>query len=126
MTSKQRAYLMSLASNLNPIFQVGKSSLTPELTAAIGESFNNHELIKIGVLKNCFDDPRAIAEMVAERTHSQVVQVIGKKIVLYKEGKKEKKKIQLPESIKTFGMHEVPVKLHPQVTGKLHVKVVEA
>ena len=79
MTSKQRAYLMSLASNLNPIFQVGKSSLTPELTAAIGESFNNNELIKIGVLKNCFDDPRAIAEMVAERTHSQVVQVIGKK-----------------------------------------------
>ena len=69
MTSKQRAYLMSLASNLNPIFQVGKSSLTPELTAAIGESFNNNELIKIGVLKNCFDDPRAIAEMVAERTH---------------------------------------------------------
>ena len=53
MTSKQRAYLMSLASNLNPIFQVGKSSLTPELTAAIGESFNNNELIKIGVLKNC-------------------------------------------------------------------------
>ena len=45
MTSKQRAYLMSLASNLNPIFQVGKSSLTPELTAAIGESFNNNELI---------------------------------------------------------------------------------
>ena len=58
MTSKQRAYLMSLASNLNPIFQVGKSSLTPELTAAIGESFNNNELIKIGVLKNCFDVDR--------------------------------------------------------------------
>ena len=38
----------------------------------------------------------------------------------------DKQKIQLPESIKTFGMHEVPVKLHPQVTGKLHVKVVEA
>ena len=56
MTSKQRAYLMSLASNLNPIFQVGKSSLTPELTAAIGESFNNNELIKIGVLKNCCGD----------------------------------------------------------------------
>ena len=92
MTSKQRAYLMSLASNLNPIFQVGKSSLTPELTAAIGESFNNNELIKIGVLKNCFDDPRA---MVAERTHSLVVQGIGKKIVLYKPDK-DKPKIELP------------------------------
>ena len=49
MTSKQRAYLMSLASNLTPIFQVGKSSLTPELTEAVGEAFNNRELIKIAV-----------------------------------------------------------------------------
>lgn len=95
-TSKQRAYLMSLASTLQPIFQVGKSSLTPELTNAIGEAFNTRELIKISVLKNCFDDPREIAEMVAERTHSTVVQVIGKKIVLYKENK-DNKKIELPK-----------------------------
>ncbi len=96
MTSKQRAYLMSLASNLNPIFQVGKSSLTPELTEAIGESFNNRELIKIAVLKNCFDDPREIAETIAGRTQSQVIQVIGKKIVLYKPNK-DNPKIQLPK-----------------------------
>lgn len=96
MTSKQRAYLKSLASNLDPIFQVGKSSLTPELTEAIGEAFYTRELIKIAVLKNCFDDPREIAQMVAERTHSQVVQVIGKKIVFYKENK-DNKKIILPE-----------------------------
>lgn len=96
MTSKQRAYLMSLASTLNPIFQVGKSSLTPELTDAIGEAFHTRELIKIAVLKNCFDDPREIAEMVAGRTQSQVVQVIGKKIVLYKPDK-DKPKIQLPK-----------------------------
>lgn len=96
MTSKQRAYLKSLASNLDPIFQVGKSSLTPELTEAIGEAFNTRELLKIAVLKNCMDDPREIAEMVAGRTHSQVVQVIGKKIVLYKENK-DNKKIILPE-----------------------------
>ena len=95
MTSKQRAYLMSLASNLNPIFQVGKSSLTPELTEAISESFNNKELIKISVLKNCFDDPKEIAQVIAERTHSQVIQVIGKKIVLYKKDKKNPK-IMLP------------------------------
>lgn len=95
-TSKQRAYLMSLASTLNPIFQIGKSSLTPEVTNAIAEAFNNRELIKISVLKNCFDDPREIAQMVAERTHSSVVQVIGKKIVLYKENK-DNKKIELPK-----------------------------
>ena len=95
MTTKQRAYLKSLASNLNPAFQVGKSSLTPELTEAIGESFHNNELIKVAVLKNCMDDPREIAQMVAERTHSEVVQVIGKKFVLYKPDK-DKPKIILP------------------------------
>lgn len=97
MTSKQRAYLKGLAMNLNPIFQVGKSSLTPEFVAAISESFNTKELIKIAVLKNCFDDPNEIAQMVAERTHSQVVQVIGKKIVLYKPDKKNPK-IELPKA----------------------------
>lgn len=96
MTSKQRAYLMSLASSLNPIFQVGKSSLTPELTEAIGEAFNKNELIKVAVLKNCMDDPREIAQMVAERTHSQLIQVIGKKFILYKPDK-DKPKIQLPK-----------------------------
>ena len=96
MTSKQRAYLMSLASNLNPIFQIGKSSLTPELTEAIGEAFNNRELIKIAVLKNCMDDPKEIAHTLAERTNSDVVHVIGKKIVLYKENK-DNKQIILPK-----------------------------
>lgn len=96
MTSKQRAYLKSLASNLEPIFQVGKASLTPEVTEAIAESFNTRELIKIAVLKNCADDPKEIAGMIADRTHSVVVQVIGKKIVLYKENKKNKK-IELPD-----------------------------
>mgnify|MGYP001103545459 CR=1 FL=1 len=95
MTSKQRAYLKSLASSLDPVFQVGKSSLTPQVTEAIGEAFNTRELIKVAVLKNCMDDPGEIAEMVAQRTHSQVVQVIGKKIVLYKPDK-DNPKIQLP------------------------------
>ena len=91
MTSKQRAYLKSLANSLEPIFQVGKSSLTPEFTEAISEAFNTRELLKIAVLKNCIDDPKEIAAVVAERTHSQVVQVIGKKIILYKPDKKNPK-----------------------------------
>ena len=96
MTSKQRAFLKSLAMNLSPIFQVGKASVTPEVVKAIEESFSTHELIKISVLKNCFDDPGEMAQMIAERTKSQVVQVIGKKIVLYKESK-DHKKIELPK-----------------------------
>ena len=96
MTSKQRAYLKGLAMTMEPIFQIGKSSLTPENTQAISEALAARELIKISVLNNCMDDSRELAQMVAERTHAQVVQVIGKKIVLYREGKDEKKKIVLP------------------------------
>ena len=91
MTSKQRAYLKSLASTMDPLFQIGKGSVTPEVIEAISEAFNNRELIKIAVLKNCFDDPKAIAQALAERTHSTVVHVIGKKIVLDKENKDKKK-----------------------------------
>ncbi|HJB29784.1 MAG TPA: ribosome assembly RNA-binding protein YhbY [Candidatus Blautia faecavium] len=96
MTSKQRAYLKSLAMKLDPILQLGKSGVTPENTASIDEALAARELIKISVLQNCMEDPRSMAELLAERTHSQVVQVIGKKIVLYREGKKDKKKIILP------------------------------
>lgn len=83
--------------NMDPVFQIGKNSLTPELTSAIQEALTARELIKVSVLQNCLDDPRELAELVSERTRSQVVQVIGKKIVLYKEGKDEKRKIVLPK-----------------------------
>ena len=96
MTTKQRAYLRSLAMKIDPIFQIGKSSMTPGLTQAIDEALEARELIKISVLNNCGDDPRELAEIISERTHSQIIQVIGKKIVLYREGKDEKKKIMLP------------------------------
>lgn len=98
MTSKQRSYLKGIAMTTEPIFQIGKSSVTPELTAAVAEALEARELIKITVLKNCLDDGRSIADVLAERTHAEVVQVIGKKIVLYKPAKDEKKrKIQLPK-----------------------------
>ena len=99
MTSKQRSYLKGLAMTMDPIFQLGKSSLTPENTQAIAEALEARELIKINVLQNCADDPNELAQIVAERTHSQVVQVIGKKIALYKESK-NKKKIELPPANK--------------------------
>ena len=95
MTTKQRANLKSLAMTMDPIFQIGKNSMTPELTKAIEEALTARELIKVSVLKNCMDDPRMLADMIAERTHAQVVQVIGKKIVLYKEGKDKNKRIEL-------------------------------
>ncbi len=96
MTSKQRSYLKGLAMNIDPVFQIGKASLTPEFTESINEVLEARELIKISVLKNCMDEPKELATVLAERTHSEVVQVIGKKIVLYKESK-NKKKIELPK-----------------------------
>lgn len=96
MTSKQRAYLKGLAMNIDPIFNIGKSSVTPEFIEGIREALEKRELIKIGVLKNCADDPKELATLIAERSGAQVVQVIGKKIVLYKESRNNKK-IMLPK-----------------------------
>lgn len=97
MNSKQRAYLKGLAMKTEPIMQIGKASLTDENTAAVAEAIEPRELIKISVLKSCADDPKIIANEIANRTRSEVVQVIGKKIVLYKQADEPKnRKINLP------------------------------
>ncbi len=98
LTSKQRAYLGSQANALDAIFQIGKSSLTPELVGALDEAIEKRELIKVSVLKNCADDPREIAGIIAERTHSEVVKVIGKKIILFRQAKKNTK-YELPGKV---------------------------
>ncbi len=95
MTSKQRAYLSSLANGMDPIFQVGKASLTPELVGSLSDALEKRELIKISVLKNCADDPNELADAIAWRPRSQVVQVIGRKLILYRRAKKNPK-IELP------------------------------
>lgn len=95
-TSKQRSYLKGLASAEDAIFQIGKSSITPTMVQAVDDAIEKRELIKLSVLKNCMDDPRELAEIMAERTHSNVVIVIGKKIVLYRPNKKNPK-IVLPK-----------------------------
>lgn len=91
LTSKQRAYLKSLAQKIDPIFQIGKNGLTPEVTEAVGQALDARELVKISVLQNCLEDPRDMAHRLEERTKSVVVQVIGKKIILYKPAKKNPK-----------------------------------
>ncbi len=96
LNSKERAYLMSLANSLDPIFNVGKGSVTPEMIEGISDALKKRELIKIGVLKNCANDPKDIATLIAERTHSSVVKVIGKKIILYKRNNKDPK-IEFPK-----------------------------
>lgn len=99
MTTKQRAYLKGLAMTIDPIFQCGKSSVTPEFIESVAEALEKRELIKISVLQNCADDPKELGIMISERTRSELVQVIGKKIVIYKQAKNEKnRKIVLPKA----------------------------
>ncbi|MDR0948675.1 MAG: YhbY family RNA-binding protein [Lachnospiraceae bacterium] len=110
MTSKQRAILSSQAHDLDPIYYVGKAGLTPELTDGIRDAFHTRELMKIGVQKNCALDPKDLATTIAERTHSQVVRVLGSKIILYKEMQKQEKTTRSthgnPQTkSRTFGRH---------------------
>lgn len=91
MTSKQRSYLKGLAMTMDPIFQIGKGGISPELTKALEDALIARELIKVSVLQNCAEDPKELAQTIADRTRSQVVQVIGRKIVLYKPDPKEPK-----------------------------------
>lgn len=96
MTSKQRSYLIGLAAKLDPVFAIGKSGVTPEVAQAVEEAFFTHELIKLNVLKNNFDDLNELASTLADRTRSQVIKVIGRKIILYRENRDLKDHIQLP------------------------------
>lgn len=86
MTSKRRAELRGMANRIEPLFHVGKSGVTPAVIAQTNEVFNTRELIKLKVLlESAPEKPREIAEKIAAETGSQVVQVIGGSIILYKE-----------------------------------------
>lgn len=97
LTSKQRAYLKGLSHKSNSVFQIGKGGVTPEIIDAIDNYLEANELIKVNVLNNCMENPKDIGDTISGRTRSQVVQVIGKKIVLYRESKK-KPVIELPKA----------------------------
>ena len=91
MTSKQRAYLRSLATSLQPIFQVGKGEISGNMVEQISNALEARELIKINVLKNSEYMPSEAAEIIAEATTSEVVTVIGNKFVLYRRSDKDPK-----------------------------------
>jgi RNA-binding protein len=95
LTGKQKRHLRSLAHHLTPIFQVGKGGTNDHLIRHIEEAIEVRELIKVSVLTNCSDDPREIGAELAEKTGSELAQVIGKTIILYKESK-DHKQIVLP------------------------------
>ncbi len=95
LTGKQKRFLRAEAHHLNPIFQVGKGSVSENQIQNINEALETKELIKVQVLNNNFEEPKDIGQQLAEGTGAELVQVIGRVIVLYKESK-EHKRIELP------------------------------
>ena len=94
LTSKQRAYLRSLASNEPTIMQIGKGGISENLIKTVSDALEARELIKLGVLENSGEEAREVAEALAEATNAEVVGVVGKKVILYRESEK-KKRIEL-------------------------------
>ena len=94
LTSKQRAQLRSLASNMDVIMQVGKSGVTEAMVKTVSDALEARELIKMRVLENSGEEVRDAAEQLAAATDSEVVAVIGKCLILYRESE-TKKKIEL-------------------------------
>lgn len=84
MTIKQRNYLKGVASREDSILTIGKEGFTTQVRDSVAEALKARELVKINVLKTCEDDMKELADLMADRTRSEVVQVIGRKVVLYK------------------------------------------
>lgn len=91
LTTKQRAFLKSLAVNIDVTYHIGKDKIGPELIKGLDDLLEKREIVKIDVLKTVSDDIQNLAITVSERTNSTLVQIIGRKIVLYKESKENKK-----------------------------------
>lgn len=99
LTSKQRAYLRSMANGIDAIFQVGKNGVTPELRDTVHAALEARELIKVSVLDNNMLSAAEAAELLASRTGADIVQVIGNKFVLFRQSK-TKPVIELPKAKK--------------------------
>lgn len=95
LTSKQRAYLRSLAVNEDTILMIGKGGIDGDVVKQAADAIFKRELIKGKVLETAPVSPREAAEVLAEQTESEVVQVIGSKFALYKRNEKDPK-IVLP------------------------------
>ena len=96
LTGKQKSYLKGLSHNMQPIIQIGKNGVNEMLVKTIEDALEASELIKISVLQNCLEEPKTMAIDIADVLESEVVQVIGSTIILYKQSRK-KKKIVLPK-----------------------------
>jgi len=96
LTGKQKRYLRSLAHHAKPVTQVGKGGVSDNMIEQINLALESHELIKVSILQNCEEDKHEVAADLAERSGAELVQLIGKQVVLYKESQ-DNKTIELPK-----------------------------
>jgi RNA-binding protein len=96
LTGKQKRYLRAEAHHLDPIFQVGKGGLNDHMIKSIGEALEVRELLKVSILTNNTDDKHEVARELADGTGAELVQLIGKTVILYKQST-DNKKIELPK-----------------------------
>ncbi len=89
LTSKQRSILRGIASTYETIFQVGKNGIQDTLIAQVNDALRARELIKLRVLDNSPYTAREAADEIAEKTGSDVVQVVGSRFVLFKRNPKD-------------------------------------
>ena len=99
LSSKQRAFLRSMAKGIDTILMVGKGGMSEQIEKQAADALKARELIKGKVLETCELSPREAAEQIADAVKADVVQVIGTKFVLYKRNEKEPK-IELPKNKK--------------------------
>ena len=100
ITSKQRAQLRAMATELDTIFQVGKGGINDALIESVGNALRARELIKGKVLENCELSPREALTELAAACRAEEVQVIGTKIVLYKRNENEPKIVLIKDKKK--------------------------
>ncbi len=92
LTSKQRAFLRSLAQKIEPITQVGKSGITESFLDNANNAIEKRELIKITVLENSGEDVKTVGEAIARRLPAEFVCATGKKLVFYRRSNSDKVK----------------------------------
>lgn len=97
LTGKQKRFLRSQAHHLDAIFQIGKGGMNDGIVRHVLDAIETRELMKISVLNNCLEEPKDLAEELAKSTKAELVQVIGRTIILYKESK-DHKQIELPKA----------------------------
>ncbi|MGN0537543.1 MAG: ribosome assembly RNA-binding protein YhbY [Acutalibacteraceae bacterium] len=99
LTSKQRAFLKSLAADIDTIVMVGKGGMSDNIVRQTDDALTARELVKGKVLETADITSREAADILAEQTHSDVVQVIGSKFVLFRRNSNNPK-IELPKAKK--------------------------